>query len=189
LQAVQRSGLLAAMGDRVRAGMPYLGVSAGANLACPTIRTTNDMPIVQPASLAALGLIQFQVNPHYPAAHDGSLREARDRRLGEFLEENDVPRARPVRGIMAAGVRYPGHAGRHGRRPGLRPRAGRPPATSGPATTSPPSSAPALATTHRHASPPSSPAQNNHSGAVDATSAGRLIPRKQVLLISHGRAT
>ena len=91
LQAVQRSGLLAAMGDRARAGMPYLGVSAGANLACPTIRTTNDMPIVQPASLAALGLIPFQVNPHYPAAHDGPLREARDRRLGEFLEENDVP--------------------------------------------------------------------------------------------------
>lgn len=93
LQAVQRSGLLAAIGGRARAGMPYLGVSAGANLACPTIRTTNDMPIVQPASLAALGLIPFQVNPHYPAAstHDGPLREARDRRLGEFLEENEVP--------------------------------------------------------------------------------------------------
>jgi dipeptidase E len=93
LQAVQRSGLLAAIGDRARAGMPYLGVSAGANLACPTIRTTNDMPIVQPPSLAALGLIPFQVNPHYPAAstHEGPLRDARDRRLGEFLEENDVP--------------------------------------------------------------------------------------------------
>ncbi len=93
LQAVQRSGLLAAIGDRVRAGMPYLGVSAGANLACPTIRTTNDMPIVQPASLTALGLIPFQVNPHYPTAstHDGPLRDARDRRLAEFLEENDVP--------------------------------------------------------------------------------------------------
>ena len=93
LRAVQRSGLLTAIGSRVRAGMPYLGVSAGANLACPTIRTTNDMPIVQPSSLSALGLVPFQVNPHYPAAssHDGPLREARDRRLGEFLEENDVP--------------------------------------------------------------------------------------------------
>jgi dipeptidase E len=89
LQAVRRSGLLAAIGRRARAGLPYLGVSAGANLACPTIRTTNDMPIVQPASLAALGLIPFQVNPHYPA--DGPPREERDRRLGEFLEENDVP--------------------------------------------------------------------------------------------------
>jgi len=91
LQAVQRSGLLTAIASRARGGMPYLGVSAGANLACPTIRTTNDMPIVQPASLSALGLIPFQVNPHYPGEHDGALRGARDKRLGEFLEENDVP--------------------------------------------------------------------------------------------------
>ena len=93
LRAVQRNGLLAEIGSRARAGMPYLGVSAGANLACPTIRTTNDMPIVQPASLAALGLVPFQVNPHYPGAdaHEGPLREARDQRLEEFLEENDVP--------------------------------------------------------------------------------------------------
>jgi dipeptidase E len=93
LQAVQRNGLVTAIADRVRAGMPYLGVSAGANLACPTIRTSNDMPIVQPASLTALGLIPFQVNPHYPAANTdgGQMRQARDRRLAEFLEENDVP--------------------------------------------------------------------------------------------------
>lgn len=93
LRAMQRNGLLPAIGQRVRAGMPYLGVSAGANLACPTIRTTNDMPIVQPTSLHALGLIPFQVNPHYPAAHrDGAPAVAvRDQRLGEFLEENDVP--------------------------------------------------------------------------------------------------
>jgi dipeptidase E len=93
LQAVQRNGLLRAMAERVNAGMPYLGVSAGANLACPTIRTTNDMPIVQPASLTALGLISFQVNPHYPAGStlDGQMRQARDSRLAEFLEENDVP--------------------------------------------------------------------------------------------------
>lgn len=51
------------------------------------------MPIVQPASLTALGLIPFQVNPHYTAAtrRDGQLRQARGRRLGEFLEENEVP--------------------------------------------------------------------------------------------------
>jgi dipeptidase E len=93
LQTVQRNGLLTAIGDRVRAGIPYLGVSAGANLACPTIRTTNDMPIVQPASLTALGLIPFQVNPHYPAASadEGQMRQERDSRLSEFLEENDVP--------------------------------------------------------------------------------------------------
>ncbi len=93
LQAVQRNGLLRAIVDRVRTGMPYLGVSAGANLACPTIRTTNDMPIVQPASLTALGLIPFQVNPHYPLTStlEGQPRRDRDERLREFLEENDVP--------------------------------------------------------------------------------------------------
>ncbi|MEU2339485.1 dipeptidase PepE [Streptomyces sp. NPDC013172] len=93
LRAVQRNGLLAAIRKRVQAGMPYLGVSAGANLACPTIRTTNDMPIVQPMSLSALGLISFQINPHYPDAHrEGvSAVQARDQRLSEFLEENDVP--------------------------------------------------------------------------------------------------
>ena len=92
LRTVQGNGLLPAIRHRVRAGMPYLGVSAGANLACPTIRTTNDMPIVQPASLTALGLIPFQINPHYPEAdaQDGGLRLERDQRLGAFLEENDV---------------------------------------------------------------------------------------------------
>ena len=89
LREVQHNGLLAAIAGRVGTGMPYLGVSAGANLACPTIRTTNDMPIVQPESLSALNLIPFQVNPHYPVG--GPEREVRDRRLGEFLEENDVP--------------------------------------------------------------------------------------------------
>ena len=93
LQAVRRNGLLPAIRDRVRAGMPYLGVSAGANLACPTIRTTNDMPIVQPASLAALGLVPIQINPHYPPARlrDGEPRRQRDQDLREFLAENDVP--------------------------------------------------------------------------------------------------
>jgi dipeptidase E len=93
LRAVQRNGLLIAIRDRVRAGLPYVGVSAGTNLACPTIRTTNDMPIVEPDSLAALGLIPFQINPHYPATptQSGQLMETRDQRLSEFLVENDVP--------------------------------------------------------------------------------------------------
>jgi dipeptidase E len=93
LNAVQRNGLLPAIRERVQDGMPYLGVSAGANLACPTIRTTNDMPIVEPANLCALGLVPFQVNPHYPdALRDGTgAVQERDRRLLEFLDDNDVP--------------------------------------------------------------------------------------------------
>jgi dipeptidase E len=93
LRALQAGGLLPAIRERVAAGMPYLGASAGTNVACPTIRTTNDMPIVQPASLDALGLIPFQINPHYldpdpDSTHQG---ETRPQRIREFLEENDVP--------------------------------------------------------------------------------------------------
>jgi len=74
-------------------GVPYLGASAGSNLACPSIRTTNDMPIVEPISLSALGLIPFQLNPHYLDPDPGSSHqgETRERRIEEFLEENDVP--------------------------------------------------------------------------------------------------
>lgn len=93
LKAFQDSGLLEAVRERVRDGMPYLAASAGTNLACPTIRTTNDMPIVEPHSLDALGLVPFQINPHYPhsAQTDSPRVETRDRRIGEFLDENDVP--------------------------------------------------------------------------------------------------
>lgn len=93
LRAFETLGLLDRMRDRVRAGMPYLSASAGTNLACPTIRTTNDMPIVQPRSFSALGLVPFQINPHYPEPDPAGsyLGESRDQRLAEFLHENDVP--------------------------------------------------------------------------------------------------
>jgi dipeptidase E len=72
-----------------KAGVPYLGWSAGANLACPTIRTTNDMPVVDPHGFEALGLVQFQINPHYTEktlkGHGG---ESRDDRIREFLKAN-----------------------------------------------------------------------------------------------------
>ena len=87
--------------ERVRAGMPYIGVSAGTNAACPTIKTTNDMPITWPPSLEAFDLIRFQINPHYFAGPtyidmgEGKYipygGETRDVRLREFHEMNDTP--------------------------------------------------------------------------------------------------
>jgi dipeptidase E len=81
--------LVRAIRDRVAAGAPYVGWSAGSNVACPTIRTTNDMPIVEPPSLDALGLVPFQINPHYtdavPRGHRG---ETRAERLEEFVTLN-----------------------------------------------------------------------------------------------------
>lgn len=75
--------------ERVIAGMPYMGWSAGANAACPTLKTTNDMPIVQPQSFDALGLVDFQINPHYTEEsipnHGG---ETRPDRIKEFLAVN-----------------------------------------------------------------------------------------------------
>ena len=93
LAALQSAALVAALRERVEVGLPYLGASAGTNMACPTLRTTNDMPIVEPQSFAAIGLVPFQINPHYldpdPAStHQG---ETRPQRITEFLEENDVP--------------------------------------------------------------------------------------------------
>ncbi len=78
---------------RARDAMPYAGASAGSNLACPTIKTTNDMPIVQPASFEALSLVSFQINPHYVDPIPGSthMGETRETRIREFHEENATP--------------------------------------------------------------------------------------------------
>ncbi|SPC19508.1 dipeptidase PepE [Cupriavidus taiwanensis] len=89
LKRLYDAGIVDAIRTKVRAGTPYVGWSAGSNVACPTIRTTNDMPIVQPPSLRALGLVPFQINPHFisgkPAGHNG---ESREERLAEFLHIN-----------------------------------------------------------------------------------------------------
>lgn len=71
----------------------YVGSSAGTNVVCPTIRTTNDMPICRPPTFAALGVLPFQVNLHYvdPDPDSTHMGETRDERIEEFLEENDCP--------------------------------------------------------------------------------------------------
>jgi dipeptidase E len=101
--------LMDAIRERVQAGIPYLGVSAGANVACPTIRTTNDMPITMPPRFDALGLVPFQINPHYFTGQTYVKRndryvehfgETRDDRIREFHELNETP----VVGLWEGGV-------------------------------------------------------------------------------------
>lgn len=79
-------------------GTPYIGWSAGSNVACPTLRTTNDMPIIDPLGFECTHLIPFQINPHYldanPEGHGG---ETREQRIEEFLEINPA--------IYVAGLR------------------------------------------------------------------------------------
>lgn len=93
LRTLTTLGVLEPLRQAAQAGVPYLVASAGANLACPAIRTTNDMPIAEPGSLAALGLIPFQLNPHYldPDPRSPHRGETRPARIEEFLAENDVP--------------------------------------------------------------------------------------------------
>jgi len=91
LNELYQNDLLNLIREEVLAGKPYIGWSAGSNVACPTIMTTNDMPIIYPPVMAALNLIPFQLNPHYtdfkPTGHGG---ESRSDRLREFLEVNQA---------------------------------------------------------------------------------------------------
>ena len=89
LKRMYDNKIVDAISARVNAGIPYVGWSAGGNVAGPTIRTTNDMPIVEPPTLRSLSLIPFQTNPHFisgkPVGHNG---ESREDRLNEFLDIN-----------------------------------------------------------------------------------------------------
>jgi dipeptidase E len=93
LKTLHEVGLVEAIRRRVEQGMIYMGASAGSNVAGPTIRTTNDMPIVEPPTLAALNLFPWQINPHYVDADPDSkhMGETREERLLQFLEENEGP--------------------------------------------------------------------------------------------------
>jgi dipeptidase E len=97
---MHKFGLMDAIRKRVGEGMHYMGWSAGSNVACPSLKTTNDMPIIEPESFDCLNLIPFQINPHYldanPEGHGG---ETRQQRIEEFLLVN---REMPVVGLREA---------------------------------------------------------------------------------------
>jgi dipeptidase E len=93
LKTLQDLELLEAIRRRVREGMPYIGSSAGSIVAGPSLKTTKDMPVVEPRSFAALGLVDFQISPHYldPDPSSTHMGETQEERILQFLEENDAP--------------------------------------------------------------------------------------------------
>lgn len=114
MEELHRRALLAPIRERVRSGTPFMGVSAGSNAACPTMQTTNDMPIVMPPSFEALALVPFQINAHYFAGsvhakteqgYAEHFGETRDDRIREYHEMNE----RPVVGLWEGGVLHVEH--------------------------------------------------------------------------------
>jgi dipeptidase E len=89
LKMIHDSSLIEIVRKKVHEGTPYIGWSAGSNVACPTIRTTNDMPVVEPPSFKAFNLVPFQINPHYLDSNpEGHAGETREERILEFIEVN-----------------------------------------------------------------------------------------------------
>lgn len=89
VRMMHENRLMEAIRNKVKNGTPYIGWSAGSNVACPTLQTTNDMPVTDPKGFDCMGLVPFQINPHYldtnPIGHGG---ETREQRIEEFLEIN-----------------------------------------------------------------------------------------------------
>ena len=100
IRELHKRGMIDLIREMVLSGAPYLGVSAGANVACPTMMTTNDMPIVLPPSFESFGIVPFQINPHY---HPGKVLfmdgeelskhygESRAQRISEFHQHHSTP--------------------------------------------------------------------------------------------------
>ncbi len=98
LKMIRDNNLIDVVRGKVLDGVPYIGWSAGSNMACPTIMTTNDMPVVYPGPFEAFRLIPFQINPHYTDTHpEGHAGETREQRIEEFIEANP--------GMYVAGLR------------------------------------------------------------------------------------
>ncbi|PIQ29256.1 dipeptidase PepE [bacterium (Candidatus Blackallbacteria) CG17_big_fil_post_rev_8_21_14_2_50_48_46] len=93
VHSLQTRELMAPLREKVLAGMPYMGSSAGSNIACPTLKTTNDMPIIQPPSFETLNLLPLQINPHYldPQPDSTHMGESREDRIREFHQLNTSP--------------------------------------------------------------------------------------------------
>src|SRR5262245_5030364 len=93
LKALYDYDLLRSLRDRVEQGTPFIGSSAGSIVACPTLKTTKDMPVVQPPSFDALHLVNFQISPHYldPDPNSTHMGETQEERIAQYLEENDKP--------------------------------------------------------------------------------------------------
>ena len=93
LKALQDLDLLEMIRSRVEGGCPFIGSSAGSIVACPTLKTTKDMPVVQPCSFDALRLVNFQISPHYldPDPSSTHMGETQEERIGQYLEENELP--------------------------------------------------------------------------------------------------
>lgn len=108
VHTLYQTGIMAPLRERVLAGMPYMGSSAGSNITCPTLKTTNDMPIIMPPSFETLGLVPFQINPHYldPDPTSTHMGETRADRIREFHQLNSAP----VLGLREGGLlRVEGH--------------------------------------------------------------------------------
>ena len=89
VQMMHHNQLMSVIRKKVLSGTPFVGWSAGSNVACPTLRTTNDMPIINPVGFDTLNLVPFQINPHYLDVHpQGHGGETREDRIKEFIEIN-----------------------------------------------------------------------------------------------------
>jgi dipeptidase E len=89
LKTIRENNLIDIVRKKVISGTPYIGWSAGSNVACPTLMTTNDMPVTEPDSFKSFNLVPFQINPHYLDANpEGHAGETREQRIEEFIEVN-----------------------------------------------------------------------------------------------------